>query len=382
MSILFEVVDLNCQQADNSFFVPQISLSAKSTSSFATVYGWSEFANPSTPPKKYRTITVTGFSRRIGFTAEATPQQAAGAKYVWSGVGQVDFKGNLIQHYSKNFYAQCNKQYWPPEPLQSLPGAIYSDPHFPHAFVGYCWSNDPNSCATCDPNEANWPFLGNRASNALVFDSAGFMSNPNAAVITKTSWSINDVFQGTTAISTMPFTGVLFGTDLDNYVVTVGATTYTGRAAVTTPNPLNFPAEFLKSSGGDFTIGQYINFTDTNNYSAVLSDEYTDADALAHADIVTGTGRTAQNLPRTTGFTSITTSVVFTLFCSNLISGRDYVVTVDFWSQDAFDDTLNSHVTKSYGFTASGTAHTITDVVPTPPANQVITVQKPTIAFV
>lgn len=381
MSITFEVIDLNCQAEDISFFVPQVQLTGKSTTSFATLYGWSEFGTPSTPPKKYRTITVTGFSLRVGFTAESTPQQCAGAKYVFSGVGQVDLKGHLIQRYNKNFFAQCSKQYWPPEPLQLLPGSIHSDPNFPNTFVGYCWPTDLKSCSTCDPDETDWAFLGNYSSTTQAFDLFGFLST-NTPVVTSTTYAVNDVFHGITSVHTDEFSAVLFGTDSDNYTVTVGSTTYTGRAAVTDPGTINFPAEFLRLGGGTFLLGQYINFTDTNNFSAVLTDEYTDALALANATVVIGTGKTAQNTPRTTGFTSITTSVVYTLAFDNLLSGQDYTATVDLWdlSEDNFG-TVSVHTLKTYAFTASGATHTIVDVVPTPAAFHTITVQKPTVAF-
>lgn len=385
MSILFEVIDLNCQAEDNSFFVPQVQLTGKSTTSYATLYGWGEFGTPSSPPKKYRTITVSGFSKRVGFTAEESPNQCAGAQYIYSGVGQVDFKGNVIQKFSKNFFVECAKQFWPIEPLQILPGAITTGGVAP-TFVGFCWSQVLNSCSTCDHNEANWNFVGNQAQSkpeSIVTDLGGFLHDPNAPVSTHTTYSINDVFEAITSIvSDVPFTAVLFGTVSDDYTATVGSTTYTGRAAVTNPNPIDFPAVFLKFDGGQFILGQYIIFTDTTNFTAVLTDEYTDAQALANAVVVTGTGKTAQTTPRTTGFTSITTSVVYTLAFDNLIPGEDYTATVDLWdlSEDNFG-VVSVHTLKTFAFTASGSTHTIVDVVPTPAAFHTITVQKPTVAF-
>lgn len=389
MAVLFEVVDVDCEQADRSFFIPNVTMSAQSTTTFATVYGWSEFGTPSTPPKKYRTITVTGFSKRIAFTAEQSPNQCAGAEYVWDGVGQVDLKGRVVSKFTKKFFAQCNKQFWPPEPLQTLPGAI-NTASLGSTFVGFCWSQVTQSCPTCDPNEANWAFLGNQAQSqpeSIQTDLGGFLHDPNSVVITSTSLALNDIFPAITSI-VIPgesFTGTLFGTDSDNYTVTVGSRTYTGRAVVSDPPILQFPAVALNGGTG-FIIGQYINFTDSNNHSAVLTDEYTDALALANADVVTGTGKVASNLPRTTGFTSVYTTVVFTLTCHNLISGRNYVVSVDFSDTTAdVNPETGEHglvvTTKQYPFTAASGSNIIIDAVPTPAAGHYIQVSNPRIAF-
>lgn len=198
MSITFQVVDVNCENANAAFFVPQVQLSAVSTTKYATVYGYSEFGSPSSPPKKYKTITFSGFSKRVGFTAEQTPRQCGGAKYVYSGAGQVDSKGKVITKWTKNFYAQCSKQFWPAEPLQTNPVAI---PTTGNKFVGYCWPTDPNSCPTCDPVEANWPLLGNLYTGEPAVDLSGFMHNVNDPVVTPTSYTINDVFYGLTSIN-------------------------------------------------------------------------------------------------------------------------------------------------------------------------------------
>jgi len=126
--------------------------------------------------------------------------------------------------------------------------------------------------------------------------------------------------------------------------------------------------------------GAYINWTDASNYSALLEEEYTDADALANAEVHLGTGATASTVPRTTGYVSVFTSVVLTLSMSNLIDGKDYLVEVDMWDKGTSPVT-SVHTPKQYGFTASGTTHQITDVVATPAPFHTITVQKPTITF-
>ena len=385
MSIVFQVIDLNCQAADRSFFVPAVTLTTKSTTRFATVFGFSEFVNPSSPPKKYRRVAISGFSRRVGFTVEQTPRQCAGAKYVWSGTGVVDLKGNVVQKYSKLFLAQCPKQFWPSEPLQTLPGAVPTGDLLP-GFVAFCWPDWASSCGICDPNEPNWPSLGDQALSTPhgleTIDLKGFLHNASDVTTTQTTFAVNGTFFGITEIAIdTPYSAQVSGTTVNNYPVAVGANTYTGRGTVTNPSPLEFPIIGLKDGGFDpnanfFQTGAFINFTDTANYSATLSDEYTDAMAAANADVVIGTGSVAQNLPRTTGFTTITTNVVFTLQCTNLIPGTDYTVTVDLWDQPA-----NTHTPKTYNFNADSATHTIIDSVPTPAAGHTIAVSKPVIAF-
>lgn len=371
MSITFQVIDVTCEAADASFFVPQIQLSCVSTTKFATVYGYSEFGNTvSSPPKKYKTITFSGFSERVGFTAEPTPRQCAGAKYIYSGVGQVDSKGNVTSKWSKNFYAQCAKQFWPFEPLQTVPGAIQTTEN---KLVGYCWPSDPNSCSTCDPNDAHWPLLSNQYTGNQFVDLVGFMHNVNDPVVTKTSWSLNDVFYGLTSIAeNAPYT---FTPDT-SYTVTVGPKSYPAQTAFTDPSTLVFPVVLINGIAGEYVV-----FTDTNNYSAVLSNEYTDAEALANATVVTGTGCTAANLPRTTGFTSIFTDVAFSLKFTNLQNGTNYEATVQLLEQKPGNIYINVS-TRTYDFTATGPTHQIDDTLPTPDPGKTITVRQPKVSII
>ena len=369
MSFTVEVIDLSCEQADQSFFQPQIRMQTKSTTQFAQLHGYSEFV-ASTPPKKYRKATLSGIAERIGFTAEQTPRQCAGAMYTFSGFGEYDIKGVQTASYSKKFFAQCSKQFWPGVPLQNTPFA-----QSPCAtttfcsFVGYCWQADPRSCSVCDPNIVNWPFIGEQATNVLSVDLSTFRIPANAIVQTHTSFSVNAQFFGFCAIESPPFNATFTGI---HYNVTVGPDTFPAQAVVTDP-PLNFPAVQLNG-----VVAPFINWVDASNYSAVLSEEYTDADALANAQVVTGTSATAQTTPRTTGFTSVFTSVVYTLLASNLIPGKDYLVTVDLWEQGP---SVNTHTPKQYGFTATTATHTITDIIATPAPFHTITVRTPKVEF-
>lgn len=353
MSIVFTVIDTTCESADQSFFPPRVAMQTKSTTEIATVYGYGEFI-PSNPPKRYHNITFTGISERIGFTAEPTPRQCAGGKYLFSGTGTIDVNGVQTSKYKKDFFAQCAKQFWPLEPLQINPNSMQTGGLVPR-FVGFCWPDEPQSCLVCDPVETNWPFLGNVATNNPQVDLSAFIYSPNVAVTTHTSFSVNDILISQTEIDA----------------------------------GLNFPKENLptgQAPPNDFVFAAYVKWTDTNNYSAVLSGESTDAEAQANAKMISGTGATTQNSVQTTGLpalvgkVSITTNVVFTLFFTDLIPGNDYVATVDLWEQDP-SSSFSQHTTRQYGFTAASPTNTITDVVPTPILGHTITVRNPTVTF-
>ncbi len=369
MSITFEVIDLSCEQASQSFFIPQARMTTQSTTRNAIMRGWREFIL-SAPPKTYKKASLSGVSERIGFTAEETPRMCAGARYTWSGIGEYNNAGTLISSYSKRFFAQCPKQYWPLVPLQTNPNAISPTSAIGGQFVGYCWTPDLNSCSICDPDIVNWPLLGDVTTLVLGLDLQGFKYHPSDSTTTPTSFSVSSNFAALTALDAPNHTFTDTG---HTYNVTVGSNTYQAEAVITDP-PLAFPVEII--SGVE---GAYINWVDASNYSAILSDEYTDADALANAQVIVGTGNTAQTQPRITGYVSVFTSVVITLALSNLIVGKDYVVEVDLWEQGAAF--VSTHTPKQYGFTAAATTHTITDVVPTPANFHTITVQKPTITF-
>ncbi len=93
--------------------------------------------------------------------------------------------------------------------------------------------------------------------------------------------------------------------------------------------------------------------------------------------MVIGNSAVAQNFPRSTGFVSTFTNVVFTLLCTNLVEGSSYLVAVDF-----YDLTNGTHSTRQYGFDGDSTLkHTIVDVVPTPASGHTIQVRNPRISI-
>jgi hypothetical protein len=345
--IAIKVFDIDCEKADPQQPTPQAALVTSSVTTLATLHGYDEFI-PSVPPKKYHSITFSGTSLRVGFTpggfdykhSMTRPiEQCAGAKYVYSGTGTIDATGNQTASYTKTFLAQCGNANWPFEPLQTNPNAIHSETGFSPKFVGYCWSEDGVSCPACDPIEANWVSLGNVATNTPAFDLRAFLATSGSPTVTATSWSINDVLNGLTQID----------------------------------DSRDFPQFLL-----DGIIAAYINWTDTNNYSAVLSDEYTDAEAIANAIVINGNSRTAENLPRTTGFSSKWTTVNWGLNCSNLIVGATYQTTVELLDSDG----TNTTVTDTFVAAAETMINVVNHNITQPAAGHTTTVFNPTISIV
>lgn len=120
------------------------------------------------------------------------------------------------------------------------------------------------------------------------------------------------------------------------------------------------------------TIGGVLVEVDKN---VTLSDEYTDADAMAAATVLSSAGLVAISLPRTTGFLSIWTTVAYTIDCQNLMPGQPYVVTIDLFSSDG------TTVTRTYNFTAAVSTYSITDNIPTPPDGMWTVARNPIIAL-
>ncbi len=146
----------------------------------------------------------------------------------------------------------------------------------------------------------------------------------------------------------------------------------------TTSTTTRFGATFDSTISGGQVASGIANYN--HDFSRTLSDEYTEADALANAVTATSDALVATNFPRTTGFISQYTSCEYDLVCTNLMLNRAYVVTVNLISS-------NGTVTpRTYNFTtgtdeATDKTHTITDTIPTPAAGFFTLVSNPEIDF-
>ena len=322
-----DVIDTSCQQADQSFFPPKVTMTTKSTTQIATVLGYPEYI-PSTPPKKYHKLTWDGTSEQVTVAA-ADGSKVSDAKYVYSGTGEIDSKGNQISDYRKDFFTPC--------PSSNFLPTVNSIPNFGlNILKGYCRPTDPKSCPVCQYPPV---FKQNEAAN-LIYDTPQQMLGAEVFSTTPTTLTCG---QGA---------GVLISVDDGpGGVIGVPQSTFNG-----------------------FT-GAWLLMTSANNYSATLSDEYTDSEALANAQVIISNGKTAENFIRTTGFVSRFTSVVYTLSLSNLIVGINYVVTVLFVDQ-SFVKSI-----RTYNVTATSTTATVIDVIPQPLPGNTTTLVSATVAF-
>lgn len=327
--ITFDVIDLACQAADQSFFPPRVAVTTKSTTQIATVLGYSEYI-ASTPPKKYHNLTWAGTSEQIASTFSSN-DRVGHAKYEYGGTGSIDSKGVQISSYSKNLFTPC--------PASNFVPLIDSIPNFGvTSLTGYCWSGDPQSCPVCnDPPQFKADVSANLTNDFPADLLGGFGFN---------------VFTPTTATNTFSTTQLLA---LKNEGI--GGVT---NVPLSTVNGITAP---------------WIEVTVNHNYTATLDTEYTDAEALANAEVIISNGKTAENFPRTTGFVSRFTSVVYTLLLSNLILGSKYVVSVLFVDQSFVKST------RTYNVTATATTATVIDVIPQPLPGNTTTLFSATVAF-
>lgn len=327
-TVTFQVIDLNCDAINRTYFTPLARVTGKSRTTIATILGYPEFPGfTSSPPKKYKTATWNGYSEQTAVTwTDELP--CGGARYDFIGVGAINDAGQQISNYSKNFSAQCLANPRGPR--------ITSIPNFGlHSMFGYCWTADPASCSVCPGTPFN--LVGNVATNTPFNDGSDLLQSRMLQ---------------SSATHAACSTGSRQAIALDPAQVT------------------NFPNATVNGFFGHWVI-----LTSTNDYSVTLSDEYTDAIALANATIYNSNGLVAQSKPRTTGFVSTWTTVDYTVHCSNLLNGEDYVAIVYLAGDDG------SVTTVPFQFTATGATHDLTGTVPTPANGHTTVVRGATISY-
>jgi hypothetical protein len=321
--IEFEVLDTDCTEADQRFFVPKVSMSTSAVTTVATVRGFPAYI-ASTPPKRYKRLEFSGTSAQFAYTW-ATSEICGRAKYEWSGASLIDSAGTLLSRYAKRFYAACpSATQWPRNTL--LPRIIES-------LKGYCWPTDPNSCPTC----ADPPVYVRDTSGNNIWDDARDLYDGKLQVVSATQ------------------------------AQRVGA----GGGPILLRDVVGVPYANVNGIDGPWALVEA-----THNFTATLSDEYTDAEALANAYVYATNGSTAENKPRTTGLVSTFTDVGFRLTCTQLLPGSQYTARVIL-----YNTTTNVSTPVTYTFTAAGTTHTITGTIPTPAAGQAVQVKSPSISY-
>lgn len=373
--LVFQVIDLACESADQSFFPPKVTLTTKSTTQIATLLGFSEYPGfESIPPKKYKTLTWNGTSEHqlwwvgpqgIGGIGPVAPEQIAGARIDYSGSSTIDSNGNYLTLYTKNISEMCSAV----DSLISTLVPTSSGALTGYKFLGWSGPTVPAGHQKCTPPNIPYVFVSNEAigkGNAAIQDSSGLWGSHQvspSALVFRTDFIVNSATNATCTDTGGSQTGFpQFNTSPWEVI------------ALFEPVPEGTVVDIAAHNQGSvwFFATPYW----TNNYSADLSNEYTDAEALANAQIITGTSSVAENFPRTTGFISRFTSVIFTLKLSNLIVGSSYVVSVDL-----ADLTSGTTTNKQYGITPTATTHSIVDIIPTPLAGHYLTVRNPKVIF-
>lgn len=359
--ITFQVIDLNCEKSDQSFFPPRISMTTRSQTKIATVLGFDEYI-PSVPPKRYKSLNWSGSSEHQFWYPGSTPgnsgpdYQVAGARYDYSGTSTIDLHGNYVSLYKKDLFQMCNAV--PVGAYNGLvPGILTAFEHYPIAgWIG------PAINTLCDLPGVPYDFVADGAignGGAARMDSSNLWGslkpNPNQnnfqvsnfQIVNSTEASCHDVNSDHNA---------------QDMIVLVESL------------PLSVSRDIIGPEQGTVWFFAYVLWD--HDYTATLTDEYTDADALSVARVINGNGATAQNMPRTTGFISSFTTVTFTLTCINLIVGQSYLV-----SYDLADLTAGTSSTVQLGFIAGQTTHSITASIPTPAAGHSVIVRNPKISF-
>jgi hypothetical protein len=398
----FRLIDLACEAAVQTVYPPQVSMTSKSTTQIATVRGWSEFPGfESSPPKKFKTVSWSGSSEQQLWLSGV---QIGGAKLDWIGIDQIDSAGNITDKHQKLVSLMCDGDNNRSVIIGDTPNSavIPSSPSNGYAafFLGYDGTASVSVPNLVGPTQLcptpNSPYLsvGDAAItspfNSPQMDLYGLWGSDNYTGIrdfigtalisfdSNTTASSSD--SGTDSVEMSPYVPTLInpsaGTTIPNVTMPGGLQTVIG-----TVGAFLQQFSFIQTASGrvprpaDWTVTAQVIFT--NSYSAMLLNEYTDAEALTNARVITGNGSVAQNFPRTTGFVSTFTNVVFTLNAINLVENQNYLVSVDF-----FDLTSGTNTTKQYGFVGDATTkHTITDVIPTPVAGHSVQVRNPRIAF-
>lgn len=358
--VVFRLIDLTCEAAQQSAFPPRVVLSARSTTQIATVLGFDQYT-ADLPPKRYHTLTWDGHSeQQLWFPAgtlgnPGVAYQVAGARFDYSGATTVNGAGTALTRYSKNLSKMCDAT-----------GSLYTClvPGVNGGLQQYIFAGwlGPTNHTKCDPPGVPYQPLGDQAigtGQAARNDSSLFWGshkpNPASSNVQTSNFVVID---GTHAACN----------DVNSDI------NFFGIISLFEPLPLgNVPLIDASNQGIIWFLGAILW---DHVYSATLSNEYTDAEALANARVVVGNGTTAQNLPRTTGFVSTFTGVAFSLTCNTLVVGQDYLVSVDLW-----DSVAVVPVTRQYGFTANAVTHAINDTIPTPASGHSITVRNPRIVF-
>lgn len=355
-TIQFQVIDLQCEAVNQSYFTPLVSTSTLSLTTVRTVRGYAEYMAGGTGDL-YKKVTYTGYARQTAYTRPSPSggvgeDYCAGAQYLYSGSSEIDIYGNFISSHRKDLYVACTTS-----PEFSCRD-IFNDPEATISkLLGYCWPADPQSCPTCSADENDWVFKRDDATHNPADFPYNIVNSRQATSIAPTTYS-----RVSSSGAVVAFHSCYLG--------------YLEQPSQ--PNPIGFPSSTLNA-----IPAYYVDPRTDINYTATLSEPYTAQEAINSQLQYYSNSKTSENRPSYLTWTqdyinniqSRTTSVDFTLACSNLVDGESYTVRYALFRSDGNETEV------TVVFTASGTTHTVTGSLPTPPDGMTITLKNVSIGY-
>ena len=348
--IKFQVIDTTCESLNESYFTPGISLTTVATTITRTRRGFPDYVTGAT---LYKRATYSGYITQIAYPQynyDANDYiQCAGAKYEYGGYDEIDVFGNVTSRHTKVLSSMCSSStpavYLPVYNWSTNTYDLVGASYLP-VLLGYCWTDDPGSCPTCDADETTWNSEGNKA----IFgrnDYPNLMAGPAISGTADTNSS-----SGTTNYGTLVL------------------------------NRTGFPTN---DAGGVFAANLgFFQVSATADWSIVLSDEFTGADAISGQQVTIGAGKSTENKPlsRSWWFNSVyneqsrLVTLDFTMSCSNLVAGRSYIASYELWDSDG------SHTHHAATFTAAGTTYSVTGSVGIPASGHSATIKNIRINYI
>lgn len=323
-TVTFRVVDTDCVSVDETFLPPKAELVGRATTRVATLYGYSEYV-PSSPPKKYKQLTWSGFATQSFEFPVLIPGRCltifGGITMNYTGTSIQGELGEDIQARQMDGDTGCQSFPWLVPAGRCLGGgsSVRVPPNdgpivtTPCGSLGFTfWHGDVEGINSRD---VRWP---------------GFFYDTFGAVDTPTNRDVVAAGTAETVYNPDPRVAALIG--LVSY---------------------------------------------HNDYHIVLSDEYTEAEALTHAVIAHSAGLVAQRGLRGNSFTFQQIDVEFDLVFTRLQEDIDYEGGVSFIDSDG------TVTTKTYNFTCphGATTYKITDTIPTPAPGHFTFALLPTINY-
>jgi hypothetical protein len=325
----FEVIDQTCESVNKSFYVPKVALKTQAQVTVATVRGFDGFTGGN---KKYKTVSYNGHAQASYLNPHNPSELWMVNRYDYSGSSTINGAGNIVTKHNKILSNGATG-------TDILPGN-YATP-VTNDYAG--WAN---------MGEQTWI---QDATHATVQFSAALRAINN----TETADGIRPLFKQ----GNVPIVGTPSGDS--------GSSSQTNVFDQTNPLILETVVPWVAPYQNHWAVA-----VPDINYTITLSSEYTDAEALANAQVYTNNGNTVQNSPRTTGYTSVFIGVNFQLLCTGLLNGEKYNVSVQY-----FDVTAGSYTTQTAQFTASGSSYVVNGTIPTPSVGHQVMVRNPKIAY-